>query len=111
MRTSHEVFNEGSVEKPITVAVGVICAILAGVVAFARVPVQLAPQVESTVIAVNTSWPNATPSEIEADIIEQQEDALSDLDNLASMISTARLGRGIALEFRTGTNIQMRWRK
>ena len=80
---------------------------MAGVVAFARVPVQLAPQVESTVIAVNTSWPNATPSEIEADIIEQQEDALSDLDNLASMISTARLGSAeLRLEFRTGTNIQ-----
>ena len=95
-----------SVEQPITVAVGVVLALLAGAVAFSQVPIQLAPEVSSTVVAVETQWPNATPSEIEADIIEQQEDALSDINNLQSMISTARLGSAaLRLEFRTGTDI------
>lgn len=97
---------DGSVRQPITVSVGVILALLAGLVAFTSVPIQLAPQVDSTVISVRTSWPIATPDEIESDIIQEQEDVLADIDGLTSMISTARTGSAeIRLEFQTGTDI------
>jgi HAE1 family hydrophobic/amphiphilic exporter-1 len=97
---------DGSVRQPITVAVGVILALLAGVVAFTSVPIQLAPQVDSTVVTVQTQWPNATPEEIESDILEEQEDVLADIDSLISMIGTARTGSAeIRLQFRTGINI------
>jgi len=95
-----------AVRQPITVAVGVVLAILAGVVAFTRVPVQLAPDVESVVVNIETRWENAAPFEVESDIVEEQEEVLANLEGLTSMISTCRRGEGeIRLEFRTGTDI------
>lgn len=95
-----------AVEQPITVAVGVILAILAGVMAFAKVPIQMTPQVDSVVISVTTRWENASAQEIESDVIEPQEQKLGDLSGLVSMTSMSQAGRGqIRLEFRTGTNI------
>ena len=101
-----KLLTDGSVQQPITVAVGVVLAILAGLIAFTRVPIQLAPQVASTVITVNTFWPNATPLEVESDIIEEQEAVLANIEGLESIISTASRGSGeIRLSFRTGTDI------
>src|SRR5690606_24681393 len=95
-----------AVEQPITVAVGVILSVLAGVLAFNRVPIRMTPEVDSIVIAVSTSWENASAQEIESDVIEQQEQRLGDLTGLVSMTSISQPGRGqIRLEFATGTDI------
>ncbi|MEM9347176.1 MAG: efflux RND transporter permease subunit [Planctomycetota bacterium] len=97
---------ELAVKQPITVAVAVILAVLAGVLAATRVPVQMTPSVDSTVIAVTTSWENASAAEIESDVIEQQEERLGDISGLVSMTSTSQAGRGqVRLEFVTGTDI------
>lgn len=96
-----------AVEQPITVAVGVILALLAGVLAFNRVPIQMAPEVSSVVIAVSTFWENASAEEVESDVIEQQERRLGDLSGLVSMTSLSQPGSGqIRLEFQTGTDIK-----
>ena len=96
-----------SVEQPITVAVGVILSVLAGVMAFYRVPIQMTPQVNSVVISATTFWENATAQEIESDVIEPQEERLGDLSGLVSMTSNCQAGRGsIRLEFKTGTDIK-----
>ena len=39
--------------------------ILAGLIALQRIPVQLTPNVEDTIIAVTTRWEGANPQEIE----------------------------------------------
>ncbi len=96
-----------AVEQPITVAVGVILSIIAGVMAFYRVPIQMTPQVDSVVISATTFWENATAQEIESDVIEPQEERLGDLSGLVSMTSTSQSGLGrIRLEFKTGTDIK-----
>ncbi|MEM9174018.1 MAG: efflux RND transporter permease subunit [Myxococcota bacterium] len=98
---------ESAVRTPVTVAVGVAAALLLGLIAFTRVPVQMAPTVTSTVIAVTTTWENASPEEIESDVVEQQEKRLSEIPGLDSMTSTSRSGVGeIRLQFATGTDIQ-----
>lgn len=97
---------ELAVKQPITVAVAVILAVLAGVLAATRAPVQMTPSVDSTVIAVTTSWENASAAEIESDVIEQQEERLGDISGLASMTSISQAGRGqVRLEFVSGTDI------
>ncbi len=94
-----------SIQQPITVTVGVILCIMAGLLALERVPIQLAPEVEDTVIAVTTRWENASPQEIEQEIIEEQEERLQGLANLRTMTSTSTLGQGeIRLEFHQGVN-------
>lgn len=100
-------FIEQSVKQPITVAVGVILSVLAGILAFNRVPIRMAPEVSSVVISVSTFWENASAQEVESDVIEQQERRLGDSSGLVTMTSISQPGRGqIRLEFQTGTNIK-----
>lgn len=95
-----------AIRQPITVTVGVVLAVLAGLIAGTRVPVQMTPTVDSTVVSVTTAWENASAAEIESDVIEQQEQRLGDISGLLSMTSVSQAGRGqVRLEFRTGTDI------
>lgn len=95
-----------AVKQPITVAVGVILAVLAGLLSASRMPIQMTPTVDSVVISVNTTWENASAAEIESDVIEEREERLSNLTGLVSMTSVSQAGSGnVRLEFRTGTDI------
>lgn len=99
-------FIQLAVRQPITVAVGVILSIMAGVLAFTRMPIRMTPEVESVVVSVMTYWENASAQEIESDVVEEQEQRLGDLSGLVSMTSISQPGSGqIRLEFMTGTNI------
>jgi HAE1 family hydrophobic/amphiphilic exporter-1 len=98
---------ELAVKQPITVTVGVILALMAGLLAGSHVPIQMTPTVDSVVVSVTTRWENASPAEIESDVIDQQEERLSELTGLASMTSVSQAGSGnIRLEFQTGTDIK-----
>ncbi|WP_319550265.1 efflux RND transporter permease subunit [Desulfogranum marinum] len=95
-----------SLEKPVTVAVGVILVILFGIIGLNALPVQLTPDVETPQITVNTSWSGATPYEVEKEIIEQQEDTLKGLQGLTKMESASYNSFGeVTLSFQVGTNI------
>lgn len=95
-----------AVKQPITVTVGVLLILLAGMITFARIPVQMAPSIESVVISVKTFWENASPQEVETEIVDEQEQWLQGVSGLVSMTSVSQAGQGeIRLEFRTGTDI------
>jgi HAE1 family hydrophobic/amphiphilic exporter-1 len=94
------------IRQPITVAVGTLLSVFAGVLAITQVPVRMTPEVSSIVIAVTTNWENASAEEIESDIVEEQERVLGEVTGLASMTSTSAAGQGtIRMEFETGTDI------
>lgn len=97
-------FIRAAIEQPITVAVGVILILMAGLISLQRIPIQLTPNVDETVIAVTTRWDGASPDEIEQEIIDKQEERLQSLTNLRAMTSTSQQGQGqITLEFAVGT--------
>ncbi len=92
-----------STRQPITISVGVLFCLLAGVVALQVVPVQMTPEVEDTIIAVTTNWENASPQDVESEIIDPQEEKLQGLSNLKSISSVSSSGSGvIRLEFNSG---------
>jgi HAE1 family hydrophobic/amphiphilic exporter-1 len=94
----------GSIRNAVTVWVGVILTVLAGTIALQRVPVQLTPDVEDTVIAVQTRWEGASPFEIEQEIVDKQEERLQGLANLKAITSKCQQGLGtVKLEFAVGT--------
>ena len=98
---------EYCIRRPISVAVGIGLSLLAGIMAFTSVPVQMKPEVDSVVISVTTGWESASAEEIESDIVEEQEKVLGDIAGLVSMTSNSQAGRGnVRLEFATGTNIK-----
>ena len=98
-------FIRASIEKPVAVIVGVVLTILFGVLALNTIPIQLTPNVDTTVVTVTTTWEGASPQEVEQDIIEKQEDMLKGLAGLRNMTSQSREGSGqITLEFEVGTD-------
>jgi multidrug efflux pump subunit AcrB len=50
--------------------------VLFGAIALSRLPIQLTPEVEQPEITVTTTWRAASPNEVEAEIVEPQEDVL-----------------------------------
>jgi HAE1 family hydrophobic/amphiphilic exporter-1 len=95
-----------AIERPIAVIAVVIMAVLFGVLALTRIPIQLTPDVRKPVIVVETPWPGAAPAEVEREILNPQEEELKGLENLESMVSRARTGEAeITLEFAVGSNM------
>lgn len=95
-----------SIRFPVTVAVGAIIAVLGGLLALNRVPIQLTPDVEKPFISVTTNWFGASPEEIEKEIILEQEKFLKSVEGLVKMTSESSANQGsIALEFPVGTDI------
>ncbi len=97
-------FVETFIRQPVTVAVGVILIVMAGILALQRIPIQLTPNVEDTIIAVTTRWEGASPQEVEQEIVDKQEEKLQGIANLRGLTSTSQQGQGqIRLEFAVGT--------
>jgi HAE1 family hydrophobic/amphiphilic exporter-1 len=72
------------------------------------IPIQLTPDVTVPSISVTTRWPGATPTEIEAEILEAQEEALKGLLGLERMTSRATRGEAeIDLELEVGTTLDV----
>jgi HAE1 family hydrophobic/amphiphilic exporter-1 len=96
-----------AISKPVTVTVGVLLILLAGVVSLSRIPIQLTPNVESTVVTVSTFWEGASPEEVEQNIIDKQEEKLLGLTGLREITSSSQSSMGyIRLEFATGTRTE-----
>ena len=94
-----------SIEKPVTVIVGVILIILFGIIGLSRMPYQLSPTVIEPEISITTTWTGATPYEVEREIIEEQEKVLKGIPGLVEMESSSFNSRGsVTLRFSIGTD-------
>ncbi|NOY65320.1 MAG: efflux RND transporter permease subunit [Nitrospirae bacterium] len=95
-----------SIEKPVTVIVGIILVVLFGLISLGQMPYQLSPTVTEPEITVTTMWRGATPYEVEREIIEEQEKVLKGIPGLVDMESSAYNGMGsITLRFKIGTDV------
>ena len=93
------------VRYPVTVIVGMILALLFGVIALVRLPIQMTPTVERPEISVETVYRGAAPQEVENEIIDRQEEKLISVQDLQELVSTSHEGRGVVtLRFDWGVN-------
>ncbi|HNQ23909.1 MAG TPA: efflux RND transporter permease subunit [Phycisphaerae bacterium] len=100
-----------AIENPVKVAVSVILVALFGVLSVFRIPIQLTPDVDRPVIIVTTTWPGASPQEVETEIVDRQEDQLKSVTNLTKMTSTAQEGYAtVRLEFPVGVDRNVAYR-
>jgi multidrug efflux pump subunit AcrB len=96
-----KIINHGTL---MTVIVGVV--VVLGVVATLRVPVQMIPDLDVRTVQVRTSWPGATPQDIEKEILIEQEEYLRSTPSLQRIEATASSGQArIQLEFPAGVDI------
>ena len=97
---------EGVIRQGTLVTVTALIVAILGAAAALRIPVQMIPDLEVRTVTVETSWPGATPQDIEKDILIEQERFLRNVPNLSRMTSTASSGSAeIELEFPFGTDI------
>lgn len=97
---------EGIVRHGILVAVSVLIICVLGVLAALRIPVQMIPDLEVRTISIRTSWPGATPQDIEKEILIEQEEYLRNIPYLEQLTATADTGSArIELEFPFGVDI------
>jgi multidrug efflux pump subunit AcrB len=88
------------------VTVVALIVTVVGIIAALRIPVQMIPDLDVRVISVRTTWPGATPQDVEKEILIEQEEYLRNLPSLSRIVATARAGRAeIELEFPFGTDI------
>jgi len=93
--------------NPVAVVVGVLLAIMFGLISLERLPIQLTPEVELPEITITTVWRAAAPEEIESEIIEPQEDVLRGLPGMTKILARAQRGRGsITLTFQVDTDLR-----
>ncbi|MEW8436243.1 MAG: efflux RND transporter permease subunit [Candidatus Thiodiazotropha sp.] len=88
------------IEKPVILTVAILILTLFGLLAIFSVPVQMIPDLDARLIKVTTTWPGASPQDVEKEIIIEQEQYLTRIPGLERIISTANTGRAeIELEF------------
>ena len=80
---------EGSIKHGVQLAVAILTLCVIGLMCAFRLPVQMIPDLEVRTITVRTTWPGATPQDVEKEILIQQEDYLRSLPALRRMVATA----------------------
>jgi multidrug efflux pump subunit AcrB len=90
-----------------SVAVAVALVALFGLTSIATLPIQLLPTIEEPQVTVANFWRAAAPEEMEANIVEPQENVLRNTPGLTDISSFVSRGAGfINLSFAVGTDIQ-----
>lgn len=97
---------ERIVSRGILMTVIVLIVSVLGILAALRIPVQMIPDLDVRTISVRTTWPGATPQDVEKEILIEQEEYLRNLPNLARIVASARSGSAeIELEFPFATDV------
>ncbi len=90
-----------------SVAVAVALLALFGLTSIASLPIQLLPDIEEPQVSIANFWRAAAPEEMEANIIEPQENVLKNTPGLTNINSWISRGSGwVNLTFAVGTDIQ-----
>ena len=97
---------EAIVKHGIITAVTTLIIAVLGVIAAVNIPVQMIPDLEVRTISVRTTWPGATPQDVEKEILIEQEEHLRSVPGLKRIVSSASFGSAeIELEFPFGINL------
>ncbi len=78
-----------SVKKPYTVLVGVVLAIILGVVSFTRMTADLMPSISLPYVIVMTTYPGASPETVEAMVTQPVEASMATVSNIESISSVS----------------------
>ena len=78
-----------SVRKPYTVLVGVILAIILGVVSFTKMTTDLLPNISLPYVIVMTTYPGASPETVEMVVTQPVEAAMATVSNIEGISSTS----------------------
>lgn len=95
-----------ALKNPVAVLIAVLLIGVVGAMAFTRLPLQLFPDTSQPQLFVMTGWRSASPQEMESEIVEPMEQALTGISGLEEMRVNINQGFSfIALTFANGTDM------
>jgi HAE1 family hydrophobic/amphiphilic exporter-1 len=95
-----------SIKRPVTAAMFYIAVALIGIYAFSRIGVDLLPNINIPHLLVQTTYPNASPEEIEKLITEPLESSARTVTGIKNITSVSKEGISvISVNFIWGTNM------
>lgn len=95
-----------SVKKPYTVVVAVVLVIILGVVSFNNMTVDLLPSMNLPYALIMTTYPGASPEEVEATVTKPIEQTMATVSNINNISSTSQENVStVVLEFAQTANM------
>ncbi|MBI5705554.1 MAG: efflux RND transporter permease subunit [Armatimonadetes bacterium] len=95
-----------AVSRPVAVTMRIAALVLLGYICLIRLPIDLLPRVDFPTVAINVSWPNTSPEEMETQITRPIEQAISSVQGLYQISSNSSPGSSfVRAQLDYGTNI------
>ena len=95
-----------SVKKPFTILVAVIMVLVLGVVSLMNMTIDLLPDMSLPYLMVVTTYPGASPENVESEVVRPMEAALGTVSGVKNVFSTCGENFGmVQLEFVEGTDM------
>jgi multidrug efflux pump subunit AcrB len=96
-----------AIRNPVAIGVTVLLISLFGALSLRQLPLQLFPDIERPTIAIFTDWRGASPEEVEAELLEPQEQVLQGLPGVEEVNGNASSGGSeVFLTFAIGTDMK-----
>ena len=91
---------EFSIKRPVTITMMVGALIVFGIIGLSQLGIALYPDVDFPMVSVSTTWVGARPEEVDNEITDVLEDAVSAINGIKHIASTSSLNRSsINIEF------------
>ena len=95
-----------SVKRPVTTILIFVALMVMGVYSLVKLPVDLYPEMELPFVAVFTTYPGASASDIETNVTRPLENALNSVSKLKEITSTSSDATSVIfINFEYGTNL------
>lgn len=100
--------SDFSVNKPVTITMIILIMMVLGVVSFVRLGLDFFPDLQFPEVAVITTYPGASPEEIETLITRPLEESVATVSGVVNVKSTSREGLSvIQARMRWGANLDL----
>ncbi len=97
----------GAIRNPVAIGATVLLISLFGLLSLKQLPLQLFPDIERPTISIFTNWRGASPEEVEAELLEPQEQVLQGLPGVEEVNGNANSGgSAVFLTFAIGTDMK-----
>ncbi len=102
-------FTELSIKRPVTTIMVFVSLVVVGFIATRLVPLEYFPDISFPGAFVQVPYPNASPNEVEEQVIRPMEEALATISGLERMSSNAGENNGgIQVMFKQGSDIDLK---
>ena len=99
-------FSKFSVKRPYTVVVSIVLIMILGYVTFTNMTVDLLPNMNMPYAIVMTTYPGASPEEVETTVTKPVEQSMATISNIKDMMSTSSENASmVMLEFEQTANM------